>query len=437
MTEQASASSAAVPIFVAAFAVASAVMAVMSGGFLEADGITHYLYARAAVDHPWVLTDVWGRPIVKLLHVLPASVPGEVLGQPIALILVRWTSLMIAIAGALLAGRVATRLAALQRVPWAAVVFALGSPLVFLHTFAVLTELPFGLLMLACLASYQRKCWWLLAVLGGLLPAARPEGIGFVLMIAGGLVLHRRWLELPLLAVGTLTWATAGWLIANAGGTWPIAALQWLTQQFPYSGESAYQPGPLMKFVGMLPAATGPTLLPLVLFGSISFAAKWRAWRSDHDSRVGLVILAVPAIVLVVHSLLHWTGKMASSGDVRYLVAVWPFWGLLAARGFGAVLERRPMRHARWVAVGLVVLPTLMLQAAYPIVPLREDQDAADARAVAAWVESPDGLAAAGGLPERPCRPPGLPHRRQHRALQRRVAADGDGGTGRDALSLA
>ena len=99
----------------------------------------------------------------------------------------------------------------------------------------------------------------------------------------------------------------------------------------------------------MLPAATGPMLLPFVLFGSLAAALgwslrprdtrsewatetggdraldyadplaerpvarrpKWREWR-DHGTRVGWVIVFVPWFVLVVHSLLHWTGKMAS-----------------------------------------------------------------------------------------------------------------------------
>ncbi|MEM7809366.1 MAG: hypothetical protein AAF561_14745 [Planctomycetota bacterium] len=376
----------AVGMFLVAFAVTSALMAWLGTGFLEADGITHFLYARAAWDYPWVLTDVWGRPIVKLLHILPAGASDV----GVALVLVRWTSLVVVLVGAALAWVAAKRTPTLRPVELVVPVLVLGSPLVFLHSFAVLTELPYGVLMLVCLIAYQRKWWWLLALVGGLLPAARPEGIGFVLMIATGLLLHRRWLELPLLTFGTLSWATTGWLIASGEGVWPIAALQWLRDAFPYSEESVYDAGPLLKFVGMLPAATGPMLFPLVFVGAWVFCQSWRGWRTDHDTRVGLIIVAVPAIVLVVHSLLHWTGKMASSGDVRYLVAVWPFWGLLAARGLAWLVERGTIRQPAWVAVGLAAGPMILLQLAYPILPIREDADAQAARRVAAWVASDD-----------------------------------------------
>ncbi len=371
--------------FGSVFAILSVMMNVLSTGFLEADGITHYLYARHAFDAPWVFVDVWGRPTVKLLHAPLAAAGGTVLGHPTGLVLVRLVSLMMAIGGAIVTWRVATKLPMFHQRAALVFVCALGSPLVFLHSFSVLTELPFGFLMVICLWAYARQRWVVLALVAGLLPATRPEGIGFVLMIVGGLVLHRRWLALPLVALGPITWATAGWMIAGSQGSPITGPFLWLASAWPYSEESTYASGQLLKFVGMLPAAVGPMLFPFVVIGLVVAYRQWRGWRTEHEVRVGLVIALVPTIVIVVHSLLHWTGKMASSGDVRYLLAVSPFWALLAARGLEATWQRLRLRGLVPATLAFILVPIIVLQAFYPIVPIREDDDAQLAREVAQW----------------------------------------------------
>ena len=407
-----------------AFALLSAMMAVASGGFLEADGVTHYLYARWASTHPALLFDVWGRPVVTALHAGPAQVPGTRFGLPVSLIGVRLTSLLVALACAAVAWRVArmgplaaslatrggdggdekaptgraSQATPLTRRPALAGVFTLASPLVFLHSFSELTELPFALLSIACLLAYATRRWVALALLAGLLPAARPEGIGFLGIIAVGLILHRRLFALPLVLVGPAVWAVGGWVMHGRPGVggehalaalpaWLAGPLAWLPANWPYSGDSAYDPGPLLKFVGMLPAVVGPGLLPFTLIGVIACLRGWRDWRRDHAARVAGLVAAVPLFVLIVHSLLHWTGRMASSGDVRYLVAVAPFWGILTARGFAAAAAALAWRRPYLVATALAAVPPIALQTVYPIVPLAMTGDAREAQdVVAPWL---------------------------------------------------
>ena len=241
---------------------------------------------------------------------------------------------------------------------------------------------------------------------------------------------NRRW-QILLLPLPIIVWDRLGWWLygGSPGPWWAVTA--WLRDNWPYSETSVYESGPLLKFVGMLPAATGPMLLPFVLFGSVAAALgwslrpresvtyatktgdggrtldyadpqaghpvpsrpRWRDWR-DHGTRVGWVIVFVPWFVLVVHSLLHWTGKMASSGDVRYLVAVSPFWALLAARGFDWLAGRLAWNLSKWgitfAAVLFAVLPLAAVELGYPVVPLEMDQPGRDALVVADWYERGD-----------------------------------------------
>ena len=57
-----------------------------------------------------------------------------------------------------------------------------AQPLVFLHSFSELTELPFAALLALAFWAYQRRRFALLAVLISLSPLTRPEGRGAVLI---------------------------------------------------------------------------------------------------------------------------------------------------------------------------------------------------------------------------------------------------------------
>ena len=373
---------AALRLFVAlagAFAAASVVVSATSRGFLEGDGITHFQYARWATAYPWMLTDVWGRPAVTLLHLPGAQLPGTA-----GLVAVRLTSLIAALVAAVAAWRIVRES---DGEPWAplAGAFALCGPMTFLHASAVLTELPFAAMSALCLLAYARRRWFVLALLAGALPAARPEGIAFALIAAGGLALHRRWLALPLILAAPLLWSIAGWLIEGRPAT-GFGPLGWLAMRWPYSGTSTYEPGPIWTFAYRLPVVVGPLLVPFVLVGLVvSFRRPF-----DHAGRVRLLSAGLPLLVLVTHSVLFWLGKAASSGDVRYLVAVAPFWGIIAARGFAATAgwmrPRRPVLMASVVAVASAVGSQIV----YPVVPFVMDEDARSAEAVAAWWRGSD-----------------------------------------------
>lgn len=320
------------------FAALSAWCAVASEGFLEADGCTHYLYARWAFTHPVYFVDIWGRPFKTALYAPAAATVG--------LIGVRLTSLTVAVAVAFIAYAIARG----QRYRWPAlaVVFTFAQPVLFLHSFSELTELPFAMLLGLAFLAYQRRQWAAVAVLAGLLPLSRPEGFGFVLLAAGLLALHRQWWWLPALAIPVMGWQVAGAILYRQPGDW----WRWLALHWPYAGDSLYPSGSILHFAALLPAVVGPAVLPFVLLGigrrthhddagapsecaAAQVGSCFRAFVVDHRSRCDILIAAIPLMILVGHSLLYWLGKMASNGEVRYLVIVAPFWALLACRGWG------------------------------------------------------------------------------------------------------
>src|SRR5439155_10463711 len=192
------------------------------------------------------IIDIWGRPLCTGWYAIPAALGGRV-G-------VRLMSLAIAIGLAF----VTRRIAKLQGYRWPALafVFVLAQPLVFLHSFSELTELPFALLLALAFWAYRRREWFVMALLAGLLPTARPEGFGFICIAGAALLLHRRWWWLLILPLPLLIWSYAGWRLFGRPEYFdPITQhlppslrwLTWLRHEWPYAQKSAYASGSILQ----------------------------------------------------------------------------------------------------------------------------------------------------------------------------------------------
>jgi hypothetical protein len=336
------------------FSAASIWCAITSDGFLEADSLTHYLYARFAILETHYLVNIWGRPLMTGLYALPAHLFG--------LMGVRVTSLMLA----LTCGFVAYAIARRQKYRWPvlALIFTLAQPLVFLHSFSELTELPFAALLGLAFLAYQRRQFLVMTILVALSPLARPEGFGFLVLVAIALVAHRRWWWIPLLVVPMLAWDYLGWRrygspVYSTDLPQALRWLPWLKHEWPYAEQSLYQSGSILHFVMLMPAVASPMIFPALCVGVWVCFRKGRGLiresASDHDATLDLLIAAIPLLVLAGHSILYATGKMASSGEMRYMLVVAPFWGLLAAKGwawiFDALSWRRPLRWRSSISI--------------------------------------------------------------------------------------
>lgn len=376
------------------FAALSAAGALYSRGFLEADGCTHFLMSRFALSQPIELINIWGRPVVTGLYALPASAASV----HVSLFLCRVLSLVMVLAMAGVTYLIAREQG--YRHPQLAFVFLLAQPLLFLESMAVLTEIPFALILALAFLAYRRRMFLVATVLVSLLPLTRPEGFGFVLA-AAALVIHRRWYWVVLLPLPLLGWNYAGWVLYGGSGPW----WRWLVDHWPYAADSLYQAGPLWHFLVRLPVITSPLLFPALWIGMYRVVHGWRqnaagaqdkngaratlgrlfdSLRRSHRQWCELLILVLPLGILAVHSVLYWLGKMASNGELRYLLVVSPFWALLTAKGWGWTFDRLHWR--RPVLVGaLAALAPLAAQAAYPVVPYKLSPDWKMAQYIADW----------------------------------------------------
>lgn len=359
----------------ALYVVLSTLLNLTSQGFLEADGVTHYLYSRFAFENPAYFADVWGRPVRMLIHALPAHFFG--------LHGVRAASLVCVLLTAWIVYRIAKKLE--WKSPAYAAFFLLIQPLLFLHSFSELTEVPFALLGALALWTLLTRHWWLFALICGAMPASRPEGAGFVLLAIAMLLLHRKWYWLPLVGLPVLIWNTYGWIMwGSDAGPWHL----WLVNQFPYSAKSLYAAGPIYRFLAVLPFVVSPIAVPAILIGSwgllTSHLPRSKSFLHDLEAQTQLLIVAIPWGILCVHSYLHYSGKMSSSGEPRYLLAAAPFWALLAARGWTMIVDRFRLPKPALIA-GLAACIPILVNLTYPVVPIKRQPDALLCEEIAQW----------------------------------------------------
>jgi hypothetical protein len=356
----------------AALAVLSLTTAVTSDGFIEADAATHFAYARYAIHSPKALVSVWARPLPTGLFAIGAAAGGR-MG-------VRVEAILCALACGILAWRLAIEQG--YRWPALAAIFTFGQPLLFLYSFSEMTELPFAAVAAAAFLAYRLRRWGLMALLAALLPLGRPEGFGFWLLAAAALMAHRQARWLPIMVMPLVVWDYGGWVVDARQGPW----WQWLMSHWPYSGGSDYPRGALLHFVIELPMLVSPAALPMMWIG-VGRGLRRPVLGPDHEARCQWLIAAIPLGVLIVHSLLHWMGKLSSNGELRYLLIVAPFWGLLSAAGWEWVAAKlNATRPAAWAA--LVVVAPGALNWVQPVLPLGMSPDWDSAQRLVAWYRS-------------------------------------------------
>ena len=387
----------------AIFSILSGVLAFKSESDLEADATTHFLFARFALREHHYLVSVWGRPLCTFAYALTARIGTVEEGRHYA----RLTSLVLALIVATVTYVIAKRQK--YRLPALVFIFLLAQPLFFLHSFSELTEIPFASLLMLAFLAYQRRQWFAMALLTGMLPLGRPEGFGFIMMAAVALLAHRRSRWLVILPLPFLGWSLAGyyttasttlahWWLWIFNREW----YSWVFRNWPYSYKSMYGSGSIVSFIGRLPVLVSPFIFPFLIVGIVVglrgvISKRTRSgiiggYRGlTHEERCEIWIVLIPLSILVVHSVIWWKGLMGSNGELRYLVIVGPFFAMIAARGWEWVWP-----HFRWKAplfwAGVAAVLPMSANLFYPVVPFPLYEDGLVARDIAQWYTRDESL---------------------------------------------
>jgi hypothetical protein len=169
-SDAASATPVALAWVIACIAVGVAVVHAYPGAYVQ-DPALHFLRARWMWSHPWMLVDVWDRPLFTLAYAIPAALPGS--GTPY--LVAKFATVGLTAATAWLTWDVA-RGYRLERAALAIPLLWL-QPCVFLLCAETTPEPLFALLFALALLLYQRGRLVQSALVVSLLILVRPEGI--------------------------------------------------------------------------------------------------------------------------------------------------------------------------------------------------------------------------------------------------------------------
>jgi len=296
-----------------------------SATFDSGDGIRHYMMARYSWQHPWILLDLWAKPLFTFLLSFFAQfgLIGANVFQIVCAVLSSYFGFKIAqrleIANALL-------------IP----VFIFFAPIYFAVINSGLTEPFFGLTVICSVFLLVEKKYIWSAVVISFLPFARNEGFLFLPAFALVFLLRKRYVSIFLLTTGTVVLSIVGFFV--------FKDILWLFSHNPYKGhQDIYGHGELLHFVKEYNSILGKPLSFLFLSGLFWMFFKLIRIKNTirnnfYFSEEFFLIFGCLAIYFVGHSIFWWKGLFSSFGLSRMMAGVVPLAALICLRGFNLAL---------------------------------------------------------------------------------------------------
>lgn len=313
------------------------------------DEIGHFLIARDVWVHPALLLNAWGRVGTTLAFAVPAAA-GLTWARAAALAMSAATVVMTTQVARLLGVR------ALVLIP----VFLWFQPWFHFYAHAVVTEIPFSLVMVTGCSAALRSRWALASVLFGALPLIRHEGIAVLGLWLAFLLYQRRPRLVALAALPLLAYQTA---FAPTYDTAPFALY------FHTKPTTAYGHGSWLHYLVPLGRSLGPLVTLLAFVGLVVSRANRRL----------LLFVAPYALYALVEAGIFRFGLFGSGGDVGYLLPVATAAAVAAAAAVDWILDTA---RARFLAPRVPALAACLLAIATAAWALRTHPTRADGAAV-------------------------------------------------------
>lgn len=308
------------------------------------DAISRFFNVQDARNHPKQFFSSWNRPLFVVLFYLPVQLFGR-MGVVVTMVM------LTAVSGILL-----YKALKYKGVPHAIVVmvFLLFQTFLFGISRDAMTEpLASFLICLGIYLLYHQKYGWF-ALVGGLLPLARPEGVLLIPFWLLPLVQQRMYRYIPLLGAGLAAW----WLGLFAFTGQPLA----LVQEVLASGEKKNRYGhvSLTHHIGKYIYVLGPVTFFFFLWGYLENLKKMLA-----DYFI-LLQFTVGFLIYVVFAVFMDLGQ--SGGALRNLITLAPFAAVICVYGFnhwwalfvvpsrGKKNQPAPDRKELWIYVVLLVI---------------------------------------------------------------------------------
>jgi hypothetical protein len=231
--------------------------------------------------------------------------------------------------------------------------FAVFTPIYMVTMMTGLTEILFGLVLVAGIYFFLKQKSILSAVIISFIPYARTEGIMFLVIFLLAFVMVRKFKAIPFLLTG--------FIIYSAAGYFHYKDLLWFFTALPYGekGSQLYGSGSFWYYIERFPRMMGYPLLVMALMGLVImisgiFRDKNPKLEFKWISEYYLVIGSFFAFLLV-HSFLWWKGMMGVLSNEMFMACILPLGGIFALSGFNWLIRYFEGKRILKISVTIVI----------------------------------------------------------------------------------
>jgi len=333
-------------ILFVSFAYILTLFLISPGLYGDADSISHYHLARYAFKYPFHFVDHWGKPLYTTL-----SAPFAQLGYQGAVLF----NILCGLLTAWLIYRIAKKLElqdSLLVIP-----FSLFTPIYLVTMMTGLTEILFGLVLVASIYFYLYERTVISSVIISFIPYARTEGILFLFIFLLAFLLVRKYKAIPFLFTGFIVFSLAGY--------WHYKDFLWFFTAVPYikEGPDIYGSGSFFYYFRVFDQIMGwPLIIPAFL-GLIVLSVKLLREKKPFFTfpRITIYWLVAGSFLafILAHSFLWWQGMFGVLSSKRFMACVMPLGGLIALVGVNLIfrfLDKRSWLKAPMVVIILVLV---------------------------------------------------------------------------------
>ncbi|NLF43974.1 MAG: hypothetical protein GX587_14875, partial [Bacteroidales bacterium] len=323
-----------------------------------ADDINHYRLARYAFQHPEFFLDHWGKPLFTIL-----ASPFAQFGYFGA----KMYNVIMALLAALFVFKISRKYYEDSAIM--GIAFVLLAPVFMGLIPSSMTEITGACVLALALWLFYNKKYIATAIVIGLLPFARLEGV----LIAGcfglAMLMHRQWKSIPFLFAGLVLFSLIGIPVHHD--------IFWVFTKVPYSSASAaiYGSGSLWFYLENTKSIIG---IPMAVFALVG-VVHWIALliisnKEERRKEIDFFLLIIlPAFLIVAFHSVTWYLGVGAFPLLRFMVLIVPLYAIIAIRGFWVIEKlitfNKPV--LKYILRGFVVLLLLTTSLKFYPIPVK------------------------------------------------------------------
>ncbi|MDZ4757596.1 MAG: hypothetical protein SGJ10_05590 [Bacteroidota bacterium] len=274
------------------------------------DNMSLYTRSRFGLYHPIAFF----REPIKILFAMIMSLPAQLGFKAVQIV-----NALLACLSAWFAVKIIYKME--LKNAWIAILITLFSPMYFLISLTVLSEIMFSFFLISSvLLIYNKKYVWA-AIILSFSPYIRSEGFVLMLIFIIYFILEKQWKALPWLILGTLFFSISGYSYHND--------IMWVFHKNYGDASGLYGHGEWYDFIKGSKLYNSPILnimLPLALVVAV-YKLKYLLTQQRNFI---ILIMGCYFGFLLLHSYLWWQGKGGSLGLIRVMACVAPLSGIIA-----------------------------------------------------------------------------------------------------------